>query len=384
MEPVPRILPHEHISKIQRLKEYWRAFKLYRKSMKDLGDDLPQVVELLTGAATPILDRYFESDILKATLATDAIIGSFNSPHNAGTAYVLLHHVMGETGGSRGVWGYVQGGMGGIANALQKVCEDLGVVIHCDQPVERIVVDKGRVQGVLTLDGKFTQGNRVLSNLDANVTFNKMVGLEKLPEYYRNRINNISYSSASVKINLALDSLPEFKVKRDGQMHGTVHFTDCMFDIEQAYHEARIGGLSEEPVIEMTVPSTLDDSLAPEGKHVVSMFVQYCPYMDDPEANTDYRKMIFDNCLDVMDRYCDIRKRIVGHETLTPVDLESRYGLTGGNIFQGEMSIHQLGKFRLDHRTPVKGLYLCGAATHPGGGVMGACGKNAAIIALTN
>jgi len=378
MSPPPRVPPG-----LRDLPKLWQ----YSKLMKKLGADLRPAVELLTGPATPILHRWFESEALKATLATDAIIGAFAAPSMPGTAYVLMHHVMGEAGGARGVWGYVQGGMGGLADALEKSCKQLGVEIRREAGVAKINVNAGVASGVTLESGETIDAKTVASSVDANLTFMKLVGADFLPPEFATTIQGIDYSSASAKINLALDALPQFNtgdVPREIALHGTTHLCETLDTIERAYDDAKYGEPSREPVLEITTPTTVDSSLAPPGKHLLSMFVQYAPYSLREGTWTEARKDVFlDRCIAVVSRYApNIRNIILHKQLLTPVDLETTYGLTGGNIFQGAMPLHQLGPFRTDYRTPIRGLFMCGAATHPGGGVMGACGLNASHAVL--
>lgn len=378
------------------LSFWWRAYR----ALRHLGDDLPWTAELLTGAASPILERWFESEPLRATLATDAVIGAFQPPSAQGSAYVLLHHVMGEAGGARGVWGYVRGGMGGLAEALAARCESLDVEIRREAPVESIGVlsDPGaelaQVAGVTLEDGSFVAADRVVSSLDATRTALGLLGPDHLPPGYRERVESVDYASASLKMNLALDGLPAFETgdrPRRAILAGTIHVSPDLDYIERAYDDAKWGAPSRRPVLEITIPSVVDPTLAPEGKHVMQLFVQYAPYrLTDEEAGpgdgapdrgwTDARREAFgDRCLQVLEEYAPGVTDLVAHrQILAPPDLERVYGLTGGNIFQGAMTLDQLGPLRMPYRTPVEGLWLCGAATPPGGGVMGACGRNAA------
>ena len=355
--------------------------------LKRLLYDEPDAMEILTGAADRILDRWFETDLLKGTLATDAIIGAFHGPSSPGSAYVLLHHVMGDAGGARGVWGYIKGGMGGLAAALRQACEDLNVDIKTGVEVERILVEGNAVRGVVTSEGEFA-ARSIASGIDANQTFVRLLTPEDLPSEFLRQVIKIDYSSASGKINLALDGLPDFGVD-PALLRGTIHITPDIDFIETAYREALGGSYSSRPVLEMTIPSNVDDSLTPEGKHIMSVFVQYAPYqLSDGRSWDDEKDRWVQVCLDTLQDFApDIRDRILFAHAMTPLDLERTYGLTGGNIMQGAMHLHQLGPARplvgwSDHRTPIKHLYLCGAASHPGGGVMGACGRNAATVML--
>ena len=391
--PDPLPLP-EHWRKIgmgKRIRDGKKLWKLHG-AMKALGPDLPEAVEILTGAARPILERWFESEILKATLATDAIIGAFTGISSPGSAYVLLHHVMGEAGGARGVWGYVRGGMGGLSTALEKACRDMGVEIRRESPVHAIHTDRHGACGVGLEDGTQLEARVVASSVDAHVTFEKLLDPQVLPEEFRTAVSRIDYSSASAKINLALAEPPQFTaLPGNGVMphhHGTMHIGPTLDYLDRAYDEAKYGEPSSSPILEMTMATSVDETLAPAGKHILSMFVQYAPYKL-ASGNWDDRKEAFaDRCIEVLAEYApNVPAAIEHRQVLSPLDLERVYGITGGNIMQGAMSPHQLYCFRpvagwADHRTPVPGLYLCGAASHPGGGVMGSCGKNAATEIL--
>lgn len=396
-DPLPLPPTWRRIGLRKRLRDWRKLWRLYR-AFGHLGADLPKAIELVAGAARPILERWFESEILRATVATDAIIGSFSSISAPGSAYVLLHHVMGATGGARGVWGYVEGGLGGLASSLAKACLDLGVEIRREAPVERILTAQGRVQGVGLANGEELKANTVASSVDPHLTFERMLAPHDLLDDFRAAVSRIDYSSASAKINLALAEPPDFtaapspprRVNFDvaPHHHGTMHIGPSLDYLENAYHDARRGRPSDEPILEMTLPTAVDRTIAPEGRHILTMFVQYAPYRL-AEGNWDERKEAFaDRCIEVLARYApNVPAAILHRQVLSPLDLERTFGLTGGNIFQGAMSPWQLYSLRpvpgwADHRTPIRGLYLCGAASHPGGGVMGTCGKNAACEIL--
>jgi phytoene dehydrogenase-like protein len=369
------------------IRDLWQLFQLGRSARK-LGPALGEAVEIVTGAARPILDRWFESEQLKGTLATDAIIGAMAAPSMPGTAYVLFHHVMGETNGKRGVWGYVRGGMGGLTQALASVAGDLGVEIRCNAEVSRILVTDGNVQGVVLAGGDEVRAPVVASNVDANLTFNQLMDPRLLPPDFAAAIQRINYESASLKINVALSELPDFRAAPGtaaGLHHrGTIHICPDQDYIEHGYDDAKYGRPSGQPILECTIPSVVDPSVAPPGKHLMSMFIQYAPYKLR-EGNWDEERDRFaDRCFDLLNEYApNFKRSVIDRQVLTPLDLERTFNLTGGNIFQGAMPLHQLFTFRpvpgfADYRTPIGGLYLCGAAAHPGGGVMGAAGANAA------
>jgi phytoene dehydrogenase-like protein len=358
------------------------------RAFRKLGDGAGEAVEVLTGAARPILDRWFESEELKGTLATDAIIGAMASPSMPGTAYVLFHHVMGEAGGARGVWGYMRGGMGGVTQALAAAARDLGVDIRCKAEVAGILVRDGRADGVALAGGDEFHAPIVASNADAHVTFLRLLERSELPAPFVADVERISYASASVKINVALSELPSFEAlpgTEPGPQHrGTIHICPDQDYIERAFDDAKYGRPSAEPVLECTIPSAVDPTVAPAGKHLMSMFVQYAPYDLRDGPWDDQREAFADRCFDVLNEYApNFKRAVLDRQVLAPPDLERVFNLTGGNIFQGAMTPGQLFAFRpapgyARYRTPLRGLYLCGAAAHPGGGVMGTPGLNAA------
>jgi phytoene dehydrogenase-like protein len=377
----PPDLLKPHLSDLRSLLSLGRSFRR-------LGDGTGEAVEILTGAARPILDRWFESEELKGTLATDAIIGAMASPSMPGTAYVLFHHVMGESGGKRGVWGYVRGGMGGLTQALAAVARDLRADIRCEAEVARILVQDGRAVGVALESGDEFYAPIVASNADARVTFLRLLDRSALPEAFVADVERISYASASLKINVALAELPSFQAvpgTAPGPQHrGTIHICPDQDYIERAFDEAKYGRPSAEPVLECTIPSVVDPTVAPPGRHLMSMFVQYAPYELRDGSWDDQREAFADRCFDVVNEYApNFKDAVLDRQVLTPLDLERVFNLTGGNIFQGAMTPGQLFAFRpvpgyAGYETPLGGLYLCGAAAHPGGGVMGTPGLNAA------
>lgn len=360
----------------------WGFLKLGRK-------DGAAAIEILTGAARPILERWFESEQLKVLLATDAVIGAMAAPSMPGTAYVLFHHVMGETNGVRGVWGYVRGGMGGISNAIAGSARAAGAEIRTQAEVVRILVRNGAVEGVALADGTELRAPRVASGADAHVTFGRLVERKELPDDFAAAIDALDYRSASIKINVALRELPDFTAcpgTTPGPQHrGTIHICPTLDYIEEAYDDAKYGLPARNPMLECTIPLVLDDTVAPKGQHVMSMFIQYFPYALSTGQPMEQAKEAFaDRCFDIMTQYApNFRRAVIDRQVLAPVDIERRYGLTGGNIMQGAMSLSSLFFMRpiagyADYRSPIRGLYMCGAATHPGGGVMGASGHNAA------
>jgi phytoene dehydrogenase-like protein len=370
-----------------RLGDLWRLGSLGWRFAR-LGRAGAAVIDVLTGSATRILDRWFESEQLKVTLATDAVIGAMASPSMPGTAYVLFHHVMGECNGVRGVWGYVRGGMGGISNAIASAARQHGAEIRCNAPVAKIRVEGGSATGVVLSDGTEIRASRVVSNADAHVTFLKLIDPRELPAEFVSSVQAIDYTSPSLKINVALSELPNFScIPSSGpgpQHHGTIHISPTMDYVERAYDDAKYGRPSESPILECTIPSVVDPSVAPPGQHLMSMFVQYAPTVLRDAQWPDMKEQFADRCFDILSQYApNFRSAVIDRQVLSPLDIEQRFGLTGGNIFQGAMNLGQLYFLRpapgyANYRTPIRRLYLCGAATHPGGGVMGACGYNAA------
>jgi phytoene dehydrogenase-like protein len=286
------------------------------------------------------------------------------------------------------VWGYVEGGMGALSTAIAGACHDMGVEVRRESPVREILTDRGRAVGVRLEDGTQLDAKIVASSVDAHLTFEKFLTPEELPEYFREAVGRIDYASASAKVNLALAEPPRFTcMPGDGvgpHHHGTMHVGPSLEYLERAYDDAKYGRPSEHPILEMTMATSVDRSIAPEGKHILSMFVQYAPYKLAEGTWDDIKEKFADRCVEALAEYApNVPAAIEHRQVLTPLDLERVYGITGGNIMQGAMSPHQLFCFRpvagwADHRTPIRGLYLCGAASHPGGGVLGACGKNAA------
>jgi phytoene dehydrogenase-like protein len=371
----------------RRPRDLWQLTKLAWRFAR-LGRNGPAAIDILTGAARTILDRWFESEQLKTTLATDAIIGAMASPSMPGTAYVLFHHVMGECDGVRGVWSYVRGGMGGISQAIASSAQAHGAEIRCNAPVAKIIVHQGRVQGVVLSDGTEIRAARVASNADAQVTFLKLMEAKELPDEFLAAVRSIDYKSPSLKINVALSELPDFVCMpgREGgpQHRGTIHIAPTFDYIERAYDDAKYGRPSASPILECTIPSVTDSTVAPPGRHLMSMFVQYAPTNLRDATWDEVKDRFADRCFDVLAEYApNFRRAVIDRQVLSPLDIERRFALTGGNIFQGAMTLGQLFFLRpvpgyANYRTPIGGLYLCGSATHPGGGVMGVCGYNAA------
>jgi phytoene dehydrogenase-like protein len=354
-----------------------------------LRGELARAFALLLGPARPELERWFESEPLRATLATDAVIGAWASPSSPGTGYVLFHHVMGDTGGARGVWAYVEGGMGRLSDAIAAAAREAGAEIRVASPVAQIAVAGGAAHGVVLADGSAIEARLVVSGADPRVTLLDLVGASELPEALRREVAQLDFRSGSVKINLALDRLPAFRghtASGAGPEHrGTIHVGAADLDaLDLAFEEARAGRVPHRPLVELTLPSALDASLAPRDQHVASLFVQWVPCAAPPEQWPALRERIAERALAQVEEVAPgFTASILHREVLAPPDLEREFGLTGGNLFHGAMTPDRLSLLRplpgfARYATPIRGLWLCGAGTHPGGGVMGACGRNAA------
>ncbi|KAM6916161.1 pyridine nucleotide-disulfide oxidoreductase domain-containing protein 2 [Xenentodon cancila] len=364
-----------------------------------LGRNLPDFYEIVTAPIMKILTRWFESEPLRATLATDGVIGAMTSPSIPGSGYVLLHHVMGELEKEKGAWGYVEGGMGGVSQAIARAARSYGVDIFTEKDVGQILVGSGgSARGVALKDGTEIRSEVVLSNATPYVTFKNLTPQAALsPEFIR-AVDQIDYTSPVTKINVAVDKLPNFLASptpddKPGPHHQcSIHLNCESVDIlETAYKEARNGRPSTRPMLEITIPSVLDPTLAPPGCHVVSLFAQFTPYHIEGREWTDQDREAFaDTAFDWVEQYAPgFKKSVVGRDILCPSDLERIFGLTGGNIFHGSMSLDQLYLARplpslSDYRSPIKGLYLCGSGCHPGGGVMGSPGWNAALTVMAD
>jgi phytoene dehydrogenase-like protein len=354
-----------------------------------LRRELPRVLALLLGPARSTLESWFESEPLRATLATDAIIGAWASPSTPGTGYVLFHHVMGETHGARGVWAYVEGGMGRLSELLAEAAREAGAEIRTGASVASVIVDREGARGVTLEDGSVIEARAVVSSADPHRTFIDLMDPEHLPAELLRGIQSLDFRSPVAKINLALDRLPGFAGRSGnvpGPEHvGTIHIgASTLDDLDRSFEAACRGEIPERPMVELTLPSALDCSLAPEGKHLGSMFVQHVPYRLAGSSWDVERDRLADRVFDLVDEVAPgFSESVLHREVLPPPDLERIFALRGGNIFHGAMSLDRLGFMRplpscARYRTPIRNLYLCGAGTHPGGGVMGACGRNAA------
>jgi phytoene dehydrogenase-like protein len=339
-----------------------------------------------TMSCADLLDEYFESDIIKAHLAGSSIIGTALGPRSPGTAYVLLHHYMGDIDEAVGAWGFARGGMGAVSNALAESLQASGGRIRTDAAVETVLTSGGRATGVALQDGTEIQANIVISGMDVKRTFG-LVAPDALPDDFLAAVRRFKIRGSSGKLNIALDGLPNFPAvpKNSTSMRGDLHITDTIEMMERAYDDWKDGKWSQAPYLDMLIPSQIDPTMAPDGKHYMSVFVQYCPYVLAEGPWNDARRARFgETVLDAIAAHSpDFRNLVLHAEIRTPWDIEREVGLTEGNIFQGELTMDQLLFNRpvpgyAQYRSPVKGLYMCGSSTHPGGGVMGAPGANAA------
>jgi len=363
----------------------WPKLLAFGKRTLGLGKDLYTLADLFSSSAYDFTKRWFESEPLLSTLCTDGIIGTVGGPYTPGTAYVLLHHVMGEVNGHRGRWGYVRGGMGGLSQAIASAGREHGVEFRLNADVRRIVVEKGQVRGVELVGGEVVMAPIVASSADPHQTFVRMLQPDELPADFLSDIKKIDYSSATAKVNFVLNGPLKF-MHYDGPVPGTFHICEDSAYIERAFDDAKWGRISFNLVLEGCVPSTVDDTLVPHGsgKHVLSVLVQYVPYtLASGEWDDAARDTLLRRTIGKLAEYTNIRDIIEATDVLTPVDLERDFRLTGGNLFHGSMGLRQLFLMRpipgwAKYRTPIKGLYLCGSGAHPGGGVTGLPGHNAA------
>jgi phytoene dehydrogenase-like protein len=355
------------------------------------SEDKYNQVQLMTMSAIDFLDQWFETDVLKATMSASGIIGTFLGVRSPGTAYVLLHHYMGEIDGAFRSWGFARGGTGAISNAIADAARELGAEIRTQSPIAKIIVKNGRAQGVALQNGDEFYADVISSSVDPRLTFLKFIEEAQLPGEFLEDVRRYKFRGSSGKVNIALDALPDFKCLPGPGAHlrGAISISPSVEYMERAYDDAKYGNFSRRPYIDMVIPSLTDPSVAPPGKHVMSCFVQYAPYKLRPGLNWDEQREAFgNNVINTISEYApNLKDIIINKQVLTPLDLEREFGLSEGNIFQGELSLEQLFFLRpvpgyAQFRTPIKNLYMCGSATHPGGGIMGAPGRLAALEIL--
>jgi phytoene dehydrogenase-like protein len=372
-------------------KDLMKLLFLGRRFQGLPSDDKYNQVQLMTMSAVDFLDQWFETDVLKATMAASGIIGTFLGVRSPGTAYVLLHHYMGEIDGAFRAWGFARGGTGAISNAIAEAAKEAGAEIRTQSPIGKIVVKNGKVSGVVLRNGDEFHAEIVSSSVDPKLTFLKMIESGNLDNEFLDEVRRYKFRGSSGKVNLALDALPNLKCLPGPGAHlrGAISISPSVDYMERAYDDAKYGNYSRQPYIDIVIPSLTDPSVAPPGKHVLSCFVQYAPYKLRPGINWDQEREKFgDTVINTLAEHApNIKDIIIGRQVLTPLDLEREFGLTEGNIFQGELSLEQLFFLRpvpgwAQYRTPIENLYMCGSATHPGGGIMGAPGRLAALEIL--
>jgi len=347
------------------------------------------LLDLFTNSAGDYLDGWFESEPIKAVYGFDGIVGNYASPYTPGSAYVLLHHCFGEVNGKKGVWGHAIGGMGAITQAMAKSAAASGAEIRLGAPVREILIEKGKAVGAVTEDGKIFRGRAVVSNLNPKLLYLKLMDASVLPADFRHRMETWRVGSGTFRMNVALSELPDFhclpgKALAEHHTAGIILAPSLRY-MEQAYFDARTHGWSKQPIVELVISSTLDDTLAPKGQHVASLFCQHvAPQLPDGKSWDDHREEVADLIIDTVNNYApNFKASVLGTQIMSPLDLERTFGLTGGDIFHGALDLGQMFSARpalgnANYRGPIPGLYMCGSGTHPGGGVTGAPGHNAA------
>jgi phytoene dehydrogenase-like protein len=383
LPPDPTSLHPRDLRKLLFLAERFR--RLPRQDQYNL-------VQLMTMSAVDFLDQWFETDVLKATMSASGIIGTFLGVRSPGTAYVLLHHYMGEIDGAFRSWGLSRGGTGAISESIAAAARLAGADIETRATVAGITIRDNQARGVVLENGDEVEARVVASSLDPRQTFVRFIDRGVLPADFQEDIDRYKFRGSSGKVNLALDALPDFTCMPGPGAHlrGAISVSPSVDYMERAYDSAKYGRFSRRPYMDVVIPSLTDPSVAPPGKHVLSCFVQYAPYHLTEGSWDDKREEFGDTVIQTLAEYAPNLPRIIRHrQVLTPLDLEREWGLSEGNIFQGELTLEQLFFLRpapgwAQYRTPVRNLYMCGSATHPGGGIMGAPGRNAAFRILAD
>jgi phytoene dehydrogenase-like protein len=365
---------------------------LLRRFQRLPRQDQYNQIQLMTMSAVDFLDQWFETDVLKATMSASGIIGTFLGVRSPGTAYVLLHHYMGEIDGAFRSWGFARGGTGAISQAIAGAARKAGVEIRSTTEVAKILVRDGRASGVVLKNGDEIAAGLVVSSLDPRLTFRRLLEPDQLPGEFLEDVDRYKFRGSSAKVNLALEALPDFTCLPGPGPHlrGAISISPSVDYMERAFDEAKYGRFSRRPYLDVVIPSLTDPSVAPPGKHVMSCFVQYAPYHLADGTWDEQREALGDTVVDTLAEYAPNIRNIIRHrQVVTPLDLEREWGLSEGNIFQGELTLEQLFFLRpapgwAQYRTPITSLYMCGSATHPGGGIMGAPGRNAAMKILAD
>jgi len=373
----------------RRMRDLWSACRLGRHFRNLDATVQRDIHELFTRSAGDLLDHWFESDAVKALYGFDAVVGNYASPYTPGSGYVLLHHVFGEVNGKPGVWGHAVGGMGAITQAMAAEARRLGVTLETDAPVRRIVAQNGSATGIELEDGRVVEANVIAANVGPKLLYLKLLAETDVPAEVRARIERLRVGSATFRMNVALSELPKFTAapRNDGGAHlgSGIILAPSLEYMDRAFADARLTGMSRAPIVEMLIPSTLDATLAPKGAHVASLFCQHFSYkLPGGRDWRQERQSAVDLIFSTVESYApNFRASVLGHSALSPIDLEEKLGLAGGDIFHGALGLDQLWAARPmlgygDYRTPLKNLYLCGSGAHPGGGVTGIPGHNAA------
>ncbi|MEA5666507.1 NAD(P)/FAD-dependent oxidoreductase [Stenotrophomonas sp. MH1] len=374
---------------LQALPALWKAGKLGRQLQRLDAGLKQELLDLFTISAAEYLDRWFESAPIKALFGFDGIVGNYASPYSPGSAYVLLHHVFGQSNGVKGAWGHAIGGMGAITQAMARAAQEGGVQIRTDCGVRKVLVEQGRACGVVTSAGQMLRGRAVVANVNPKLLYEQLLEPADVPAATRERMRGWRCGSGTFRMNVALSRLPDFTVLPGQGDHLTagIIIAPSLDYMDRAYLDARQHGWSRQPVVEMLIPSTLDDSLAPPGQHVASLFCQHvAPQLPDGRSWDDHRDEVADLMIATVDRQAPgFADAVLGRQIMSPLDLERTFGLVGGDIFHGALSLNQLFSARpmlgqANYRGAIPGLYLCGSGTHPGGGVTGAPGHNAAQV----
>jgi phytoene dehydrogenase-like protein len=386
LETPPNVVEGHPFAAISELIKSGRIANRLRR----LGIEMQrELLDLFTNSAGAYLDGWFESDPIKAAYGWDGVVGNYASPYTPGSAYVLLHHCFGEVNGKKGTWGHAIGGMGAITQAMAKSAATHGVEIRLDAPVREVIVEKGRAMGVVTEKGEAIRARAVISNLNPKLLYGSLIDSAALPPPFVERIAKWRCGSGTFRMNVALSELPDFSCLpgRELAEHHTsgIIIAPSLAYMEQAYFDARTYGWSKKPIVEVVISSALDDTLAPKGQHVASLFCQHvAPELPDGSSWDEHRETVADLMIDTVDRYApNFKRSVLGRQIFSPLDLERTFGLIGGDIFHGALDLGQMFSARpmlghADYRGPIPGLYMCGSGTHPGGGVTGLPGHNAA------
>jgi phytoene dehydrogenase-like protein len=380
---------------LEALPELLRSARLGRRISRLDMAMRRELLDLFVKSAGDYLDGWFESDPIKAAYGFDGIVGNYASPYSPGSAYVLLHHVFGEVNGRKGAWGHAIGGMGAISQAMASAAAERGVEIRVSSGVREIIVERGRAVGVVLESGDALRARCIVSNLNPKLLYGKLIAADALDAGFRDRMSQWRCGSGTFRMNVALSELPDFTVLpgREPAPHHTsgIIMAPSLAYMDQAYLDAKAGGWSKRPIVELLIPSTLDDSLAPAGRHVASLFCQHvAPVLPGGASWDDHREAVADLMIDLVNTHApNFKASVLGRQIMSPLDLERTFGLIGGDIFHGALSLDQLFSARPmlghgDYRGPLRGLYMCGSGTHPGGGVTGAPGHNAAREVLAD